>query len=180
MNKLCYPLFNLICSLIFLLSFSFFAAGQKTKISVSADINFPLGDFSSTHIAGIGAETIFGKSWPDTVKSKKLCFIYKAGLRYFPGEKQKISGFPYRYPGYYFIHAFAGIMYKLSNKINFALSAGPAIGIYNNSTRFTIGADLNISYSVKNNLSLGPVIIMMKESGAEGLWSVGLKGNLRF
>jgi hypothetical protein len=153
------------------------------QYAVSSGPNFPLGNFSSTHIIGI--ETNF--SWSDhrfgrmDVKPvKPFGFTANTGVAYYFGKKEKVSGYPYDYPGYIFIHAYGGAIYNPWRKGNICLKAGPAIGIYNGHTQFNIGSILEGSYCFKVKIAITPGIIFMKESGADPLWTASLKATMAF
>jgi hypothetical protein len=150
---------------------------------VSAGINVPLGDFSSTHIGGIAIEYArsrnrFGQL--STLPSKKLGYVIEGGLAYYLGKKETISGYAYKYPGYYFLHAYPGLLYTPCKKGNISLNAGPALGLYNGDLRFTIGAKLQGSWYVNEKTGINPGIFLMKESGTDPLWGVTLKATLTF
>src|SRR6187455_39458 len=107
-------------------------SGKQHAVSIGA--NFPLGNFSSTHIIGIATNY----SWTDhrfgqmDVKPvKPFGFIANAGMAYYFGKKETVSGYPYDYPGYIFIHIHGGAVYNPWRKANISLMAGPALGIYN-------------------------------------------------
>lgn len=111
----------------------------------------------------------------DTVKRKKAAFTYNGGVAYYFGKKETISGYPYKYSGYTFIHAFAGIIFIPVKKTRIALTAGPALGIYNGNSQFNIGSKLEVSYFINPKIAIGPGIAMMKEPGTNPLWSMSFK-----
>ncbi|HEY6062603.1 MAG TPA: hypothetical protein VIV35_03280 [Chitinophagaceae bacterium] len=156
-------------------------SGKMNAVSVGADL--PLGNFSSTHSIGVG--TCF--SWSDhrfggmDVKPvKSFGFTANAGVAYYFGEKETVSGYTYDYHRYIFIHAYAGAIYNPWRKGNIILTAGPASGGYNGYTRFNIGSCLEGSYYIKEKIAISPGIMMMKESGADPLWSASLKATITF
>ena len=156
-------------------------SGKQHTVSIGA--NIPLGNFSSTHIIGVAATY----SWSDhrfggmDVKPvKPFGFTANAGFAYYFGKKEKPSGYPYDYPGYIFVHAYAGAIYNPWRKANICLTAGPALGIYNGNTQFNMGVNLTGSYYLKEKIALSPGIIFMKESGADPLWAASIKATLVF
>jgi hypothetical protein len=78
------------------------------------------------------------------------------------------------------MHAWAGAIYNPWKRGNIILTAGPALGIYNSNTQFNIGSCLEGSYYIKEKIAISPGIIMMKESGADPLWSASLKATMAF
>ncbi len=167
------------CSLISLSVFS-----QPLKLvdekcsAVSLGVQLPIGEFSSTHFLGVAAEYTSARQWYGKLQpGKQLLFSYNGGLAYYPGKKETVSSYDYKYPAYLFVHAFGGISYapRLKRKLNINLTAGPALGFYNGNTQFNLGAKLDGYYFVSKRTSIGPNIILMKESGADAIWSLGFK-----
>jgi hypothetical protein len=148
--------------------------------AVSAGINIPVGDFSATHAIGIGVEYSPLRHIFQLYKWKRLAFTYNGGLAYYFGKKETVSGYPYDYPGYFFIHAFGGIVYNPFTDAGIALTGGPAVGIYDGHPRFTIGSKLELSFYTSKKITIGPGIIFMKESGADPLWAASLKATVAF
>lgn len=148
--------------------------------AVSAGIVWPLGDFSSTHWAGIQADyspsgRVFG-----VPQLKKWSFTYNGGLAYYWGKKELVSNYPYRYPGYFFVHGFAGLLFRPDEKVNFTLTAGPALGLYNGNLRFNVGTKLDASFVLNEKWAIGPGILLRKEGGANALWSAAFKVTMIF
>lgn len=151
---------------------------KNNGVSVSLGINLPVDDFSSTHFMGIGVDFSPASHWFGLLKRKKIAFTYTGGAAYYFGKKETVSSYPYQYPGYLFIHAFAGVLYNPVQKAGLKLTAGPALGIYNGSSQFNIGSRLEASYYINKMLSVGPGILFMKESGADPIWSASFKATL--
>lgn len=151
--------------------------------AAAAGIYLPFGDLSSTHISGIGIEYDwsnyrFGRL--DVKPVKPFGFIANAGMTYYFGKNETVSGYPYKYPGYIFIHLYGGIIYNPSAKMNFNLTTGPALGIYNGNTRFNTGGKLEAVYYINNKWGISPAIIMMKEQGVNALWAASINASLCF
>ena len=102
------------------------------------------------------------------------------GAAYYFGKKETVSGYPYDYPGYIFVHAYVGAIYNPLRKANICLTAGPALGIYNGNTQFNFGSVLEGSYYFNEKIAIAPGIIFMKESGANPLWAASLKATMAF
>ena len=145
---------------------------------VSVGINIPVGNFSSTHIIGIGVEYSPLRHTFQLFKLKHLALTYNSGVAYYIGKKETVSNYPYKYPGYIFIHAFGGVLYNPVKSGSVSLTAGPALGIYNGNTRFNFGSKLEASYYISKNVGIGPGIILMKEPGATSLWAASFKATL--
>lgn len=153
---------------------------ESIDIAVSVAVNLPIADFSSTHFIGMAVEVAPARHIFGLIRARKFAFTYNGGFAYYLGKKETVSGYPYKYPGYSFIHAFAGLLYNPVVKTSITLTAGPALGIYNGTTRFMIGSKLEASYSVNSEITVGPGIVMMKESGSEPLWAPSLKATMAF
>ncbi|MBI5857301.1 MAG: hypothetical protein HZB42_06590 [Sphingobacteriales bacterium] len=151
--------------------------------AVGTGINLPIGNFSLTHSVGVAAEYSwshyrFGKM--DVKPVKPFGLIANSGIAYYPGKKEAAGNYPYKYPAYTFLHLFGGVMYNPWNKglINFSL--GPALGMYNGINRFNIGAKLDGTYFFNEKFGISPVLIMMKEQGADALWLIAIKASYCF
>ncbi len=150
---------------------------------VSAGFNIPLEDFASTHFGGIAFEYSrsqhrFGQL--TTMPSKKLGYLLEAGLAYYFGKKETVSGYTYDYPGYYFLHIYPGLVYNPCTKGNICLSAGPAAGLYDGMFQFNLGAKLQGCWYINEKTGITPGVLVMKESGADPLWSGSLKVSFAF
>ncbi len=144
-------------------------------IELSAAIQLPLGDFASTHLIGLGIGVSPSYHTTGLFRKIKIAFTYNSGVTYYLGKKETVSSYPYNYPGYFFIHAFAGALLIPSNKIEFSLAGGPAIGIYNGNARFNLGSKMDFNFHLNNKISVGAGLFFMKESGAYPLWAVSAK-----
>lgn len=145
-------------------------------LSAGASIHLPMGNFSTSHVLGIGLEASPAVHTFGLLHFKKIAFTYNAGIAYFIGKKNQVSGYSYNFPGFTFIHGYAGLLYNPLKKLNVNLLAGPALGIYKKNTRFNIGARLEGSYYIgKTSIAAGPLLNMILEPGTQPLWSVGLK-----
>ena len=154
--------------------------GKDNLVSVGAAI--PLGNFSSTHLPGIGIEYAKSKNRFGILSiadKRKIAFVYGGGAAIYIGKKETVSLYPYKYPVYIFIKKTAGVFYKPGSKSGFTFAAGPAIGIYNGNTQFNLTTKLDGSYYVNEKLAITPGIIMMKEmTFADPLIAFSLKASL--
>ncbi len=154
-------------------------APTEKKKSVSLGINIPVGNFSATHIAGFAAEYSPAQNWLGKLNAKKIVFTYNGGIAYYFGKKEIVSNYPYKYPGYTFIHAFGGLLYNPFKKTGISLTAGPALGIYNGNLQFNMGTKLEASYNVSTSIAIGPGILLIKEPGANALWSLAIRAGIK-
>ncbi len=151
--------------------------------NVTGGIQLPVGHFYKTHFLGAGA----GLSYSDhrygilPVKPvKKFGYTFHAGGHYFFGKKETVSGHSFRYSGYYLVHTYAGAMYNHGKRTHFEILAGPALGIYNGTTRFNIGGTLSATYYVNAKLGVSPSFMLTKENGAYWLGAFSLRGSWAF
>lgn len=151
--------------------------------NVTAGIHLPVGHFANTHFPGAGA----GISYSDhrygilpAKPVKKFGYTFTASGNYYFGKKETVSGYPFRYTGYYLINTYAGAMYNYGRRAHFELLAGPALGIYNGTTRFNIGGIFSATWFVKAKLGVGPSFMLTKENGADWLGAFSLRGSWAF
>lgn len=179
-------LVSFICSLFFPPLIAqppqFFKMVKENTHAVSLGLHIPLGEFSETHFGGITAEYSSARRWSGkvSINPRKFRFSYNGGVAYYFGKEETVSGYDYKYPGYFFIHGFVGLLYvpgKVSSKrkIDIKLTAGPALGIYNGNTAFNMGAKFEGTYFVTHNIAIGPGIMLMKETKTDAIWSAFLK-----
>ena len=148
---------------------------DKKNIAGTIAVHLPVGDFSKTHFGGISLEAARVRYQAINYRLYKLHFTYEGGVAYYFGKKETVSGYPYKYPGYFFIHGFAGGYWVPRQRIGLALTAGPGLGIYNGNTRFAIGAKLDGTFLIDQKHGVGPRIMLMKESGVDAIWTAGVK-----
>lgn len=139
---------------------------------------FPLGDFSSTHVAGISAGYLFrpGKINP----LKKIAFAARTGVQLYAGKKETVSGYPYRYPVYSLLYVQGGALMKITNKAGVYWMAGPGLGWYEGTARLTVISSAAFYYAITRKVAAGPAINWIKETGSVALWSGGLQATFRF
>lgn len=163
--------------------------GSKIKLPkgfqkiISFGANLPVGNFSNTHFWGIGVEFSISKYRYGQMAVKPeqaISFFYTLGIDYYFGKKETVSNYPYNYPGYTFINLYPGLIYNTDKKINISLTAGPALGIYNGTTQLNIGTTLSGTYYLNEKIGITPSLVLMKESGADPLLVVSLKGTWAF
>jgi len=104
-----------------------------------------------------------------------MAFTYNGGFAYYFGKNETVSNYRYKYPGYIFIHGFGGLLYYPFKKVGISLTAGPALGIYNGNLQFNVGSKLETGYNISTSIAIGPGILLMKEPGANALWSLAVR-----
>ena len=75
---------------------------------VSIGINIPFVEFSQTHPLGIGTNFSWSKNrfgLMDKKQSKPFGFIADGGIDYYFGKSETVSGNPYKYNSFIYIHA---------------------------------------------------------------------------
>lgn len=134
--------------------------------SVSAGINITIPEFSQTHSYGLGARFSWSKhrfGLMEKKPTKPFGFIADGGIDYYFGKKEIVSGYPYQYNGFTYIHTYAGIIYNLCKRGNFNLTTGPALGLEGGVTTFFWGINLNGAYYVKEKIAIAPSLHFMKD-----------------
>lgn len=172
---------QLILSLLMIAaSFSVKAQAKGGNNAVSLGIHIPVGAFSSTHFIGIGADYSPANHKFGLLKNKHFALTYNGGVTYYLGKKETVSNYSYEYPSYFFIHAFAGFVYRIGKKVNAILYAGPALGLYSGHAQYNTGSKIELNYSINPKISIGPGILVMKETGSDPLWSASVKATIIF
>jgi hypothetical protein len=152
--------------------------------TVSAGINITVPEFSRTHNFGAG----IGFSWSkhrfgimEKKLSKRVGFIADGGIDYYFGKKETVSGYPYQYNGFTYIHTYAGVMYNCCKRGNINLAAGPALGLEDGFTTFFWGVNLSGAYYVNEKIAITPGIIFMKDPESyDPLLSCSIKASFAF
>lgn len=149
--------------------------GKNQQVSFTASL--PLGVFADSHLAGAGL--VYGLSchrFGDSVNTRKpVGFTVQAGLDYYFGKKVTTAGYGFRYGNYLYAHLMPGIIYNPSPKTNVLLLAGPALGIYKESSSLGLCVSLSGAYYFNHKMSIGPVVLYRKHPEADALWAAGVK-----
>lgn len=152
--------------------------------AVSAGISIPIPEFSKTHSFGAG----IGFSWSkhrlgllEKKPSKPFGFIADGGINYYFGKEETVSGYPYKYNGFTYIHTYGGVIYNCCKKGNINLTTGPALGLDDGFTTFFWGVNLSGAYYIKERISITPGIHFMKDPGSyDPLLSCSVKASFAF
>ncbi len=150
---------------------------------ISFGVHLPTGIFSSTHLMGIAVDFSLSKNrfgQLPVIPPHRISIFYNLGIDYYFGKNETVSSFSYSYPGLTFFHLYPGLIFNADKKVNICLAAGPALRIYNGKSQFNLGAILSGTYYLKDKIGLTPSLLLMKESGADALLAVSLKGSWVF
>ncbi len=159
------------------------AQSKSYSGALSAGFKFPFGHFAQTHFPGISVEVAAAKHRYGRMSAKpkqKFSFTYGGDIHYYFGKKETVSGYPYQYPGFTFIHVSGGAVYNPHKNANISLTTGPALSRYNGSTRFNVTAALSASYYLTKRWGITPSVMMISETGAIPLWTAGLNASFAF
>ena len=152
--------------------------------TVSAGINITIPEFSQTHSFGAGISFSWSKhrfGLMEKKPTKAFGFIADGGIDYYFGKKETVSGYPYQYNGFTYIHTYGGVIYNCCNRGNINLTTGPALGLEDGFTTFFLGVNLCGAYYIKEKIAITPGIIFMKDPrGPDPLLSCSIKASFAF
>lgn len=155
----------------------------REKNSVTAGLAIPLHNFSNTHFGGLAVQYSISNYRFGLLKKKPLHLFgltANSGAVYFLGKKEKIVSVNYHYPVYINFHIHGGIIYNPLNKMNFQLTAGPGLSLYNRTTRFTIGTGLEGNYFLNTKIALAAGFSLIKEPISDPLYYGSLRASYAF
>ncbi len=146
------------------------------------EISIPIGAFSSSHIAGAGLEYSWSRHryGQDVYPKKLLGLTVHAGGSYFLGKNQTVAANDFRFGGYTYLHALAGIIYNPFSDANVSLVAGPGMGIYKGNSEMGWVVKLAGNYYFREKISIGPAVMYRKHAGSESLWSLMIRAVYTF
>jgi hypothetical protein len=112
---------------------------------------------------------------------KNFGFIADGGIDYYFGKKETVSGYPYQYNGFTYIHTYTGIIYNSGRRGNVNLTTGPALGLESGVTTFFWGIYLNGAYYINEKIAIVPGIHFMKDPESyDPLISCSIKASFAF
>lgn len=158
------------------------ALPQKASHAVSLDVHLPAGVFARSQFAGAG----LNYSWShhrfgqNVSPSKRIGFTANGGADYYFGKKVKTAGYDFRYGGYIYLHALAGLLVNPWPDGNISLVGGPTRGIYEGNADTGFGVNLFGSFYLKNNIAIGPGIMYKKHAGTDALWTGAVRASYTF
>ena len=146
--------------------------------AASLGVNIPVGEFSETHIGGISASYSwshrrFGKL--NKLPKKLIGFIANAGIDYYFGKKETVSGYDFKYGSSVYLHVFGGAIYNPCKDGNITLTTGPTLSLYKSNADLGFGVNLNGSYYFNDRIAITPGVIYMKHNKTNALWAVLMK-----
>lgn len=150
--------------------------------AVALGLSFPIGVLNRTHTAGITLDYFRStrRYANDAMADKPINFAMNGGVSYHVGKSTTTSGYKFRYGGYFNLYAMAGIDYKPAMPVNFSLTAGPVMSIYQGNTEIGAGVNLSWSYFLSKNIAIGPGISYQKQSKANALWLGTIRASYAF
>lgn len=154
--------------------------GKNRQAVFSASL--PVGVFGDSHLPGIGLAYSWSHNrFGDSVNVRKIIgFTAQAGLDYYLGKKVTTAGYAFRYNNYFYVHVMPGIICNPSPKTNISLLAGPALGMYKESSSLGFEVSLSGAYHFNHRMSLGPVALYRKHAEVDALWAAGARLSYAF
>lgn len=141
------------------------------------------GRFSETHYGGITASYIRNKYHHRkraSLHRPKTGWLAAASLSHYFGKKENTGLVSYRYKNYSLLELNGGAGWYPVKKLDLSLRAGPAIGYYNQTFRFTLTGHLQGSYQIGPKTNITPGLALIKEPGSDALWITSLQLGFRF
>ena len=173
---------------IFAFHLCYMAAAQlnkeKTKDNtginhlVSTGVLFPIGNFSTSHVAGTGisynhSNKRFG--WLNNKPGKPVAFTFGGGLDYFLAKKDKTSPAPgFTFKNLLCLHTEAGAIVNAGKRTAFNLSAGPLAELYAGNLSGGFRSNFIAYYFINKKIAVAPSVSFMKKSKAAMLWTTGV------
>lgn len=155
--------------------------GKKNSIAVGSSI--ASGSFSRTHSIGFNIDyyRTNNRLGPLAAKpSRPIGLLFNAGMNYFLGKKETVSGYPYSYPGYALFYGTAGLIVNPIKQGNFTASTGPGIRLYNGTSSFALYTKITASYFFHQRIAVTPSVSIISESGSKPLLAAGLSACFTF
>lgn len=155
--------------------------GKKNSIAAGPAIT--AGRFSNTHSIGFHVDyyRTNNRLGPLPAKpSRPIGLLFNAGMNYFLGTKETVSGYPYSYPGYALFYGAAGLIVNPIKQGNFTASTGPGIRLYNGTSSFALYTKITASYFFHQRIAVTPSISIISESGSKPLLAAGLSACFTF
>ncbi len=183
-------LFTILIPALFLVQFSIAQPPAITILKpvsydqlITAGPSLPLAQFGETHLAGITASYIRKKerfSQQEPYNRKKTGWITAASFSHFTGKKERINQTVFRYSHYSLLSLQGGLAWYALPKVNFLLHAGPGLGYYNQSFRFSVSGQLHGTYQIGPKTIITPGCALIKQPGSDALWFTSLQLGILF
>ena len=154
-------LFPILIPALFLVQFSIAQPPAITILKpvsydqlITAGPSLPLAQFGETHLA--------------------------ASFSHFTGKKERINQTVFRYSHYSLLSLQGGLAWYALPKVNFLLHAGPGLGYYNQSFRFSVSGQLHGTYQIGPKTIITPGCALIKQPGSDALWFTSLQLGILF
>ncbi len=155
------------------------AYGQDKRHHLAdASVNVPVGDFASTHIAGLG----IGWQWysqgvPGGNKAKLWRPNWLAGAEFagYAGKKVTTAGYSFTNKPYLVARVEGGAGFSVTQRAWLFVAAGPGLGLYRGDPGFLLTAQAGGYYSFGEKWSVGPYLQWMREPQTRSLLHTGIK-----
>lgn len=154
------------------------ASGQQgwpQRHSISAAAHLPVGTFSSTHVAGAGADYTWSHS--KELLPGAVGFAAGGGMDYFLGKKEKAAGYDYRNGNYFSLYGLAGAVYRPGINYHLSVMAGPSLGIYKGSASAGGAFRFASAYRWNEQWAIGPAVFLRQHINTKALWTVSLRAS---
>ena len=185
-----YRFLLLICLLTNLIGFTQTNTENKKILpkgyskTVSAGVNITIPEFSQTHSFGAGINFSWSKhrfGLMEKRPTKSFGFIADGGIDYYFGKKETVSGYPYQYKGFTYIHTYGGVIFNCCKRGNINLTTGPALGLEDGFNSFFWGVNLSGAYYLNEKIAITPGIYFMKDFDSyDPLLSGSIKASFAF
>jgi hypothetical protein len=143
---------------------------------VGLGIYLPMGNFSNTHVAGVGLD--YSRSnhrFGNTIRPTKFAgWMLNGGLQYFLGKEVDFNSHAFRYGGYLNVYAMGGAMINPIPAGYLALNLGPSFDIYQQSANVGARVQFTARYFVSPVIAVGAGVFYLKHSRSEALIASGL------
>ena len=155
---------------------------DKKNNALTIGLYAPTGDFSDSHVIGIGADYWWIPFRPhkDSNDTKQIAFAINGGVHYFFGKNITVNSYGFEFGNFLDVHIMPGLIYNPFKRSVIQLSAGPAANLYKQNIRIGAGAGLFTSYYLTEKISVGPAIHFRKFSNTAALWSAGIAASYFF
>ncbi len=149
------------------------SSGYRQELS--AGLQLPVSNFNETHLMGAGVQyAITNHRFGITAPKKHIGWVGSVGVDYYIGRKDKEAGHSFKNGNYLHSRLSGGIIVNPSVQTQVSLQAGPGWGIYQGTHAITLCSVLNGTYYINEQWGIAARLMMIKEKGAQILWTPGI------
>lgn len=146
-----------------------------SRQELSAGLQLPVSNFSETHLVAAGVQyTITNHRLGITQPKSIIGWIGSIGVDYYLGRKDKEAGHSFKNGNYLHSRLLGGIIANPSAQTQVSLQAGPGWGIYQGTHAINVCSALNGTYYINEQWGIAARLMMIKEKGAQILWTPGI------